>query len=100
LRCLCYVALTGAVYGSARGLLCRSGAWWGAAGLALALPFAALLGWSEPSALLGCAAVLAVALWAQWRWRAHLAAVARWRAERNEVLRRELDALLQRDGDA
>ena len=100
MRCLCYVALTVALYAGVCGACGRAAPWWGAAGLGLALLFLALLGWGEPTAPLWCLAILAVALWARRRWRAYQDDVARWRGERNQALQGELHALRQRRRDA
>src|SRR5262245_36057112 len=73
---------------SGQVLVGRAAPWWGAAGLGVSLPFLALVGWSEPSGLWPWLLLLAVSLGARWRWRAHLAALARWREERDQALRR------------
>ena len=69
MRCLCYAATATALYASCRAVLEKGGRWWGAAGLLVALPLVAVLGWGDPWVLLvvaGLAAALALSIH-QWR---------------------------------
>jgi hypothetical protein len=96
LRCLCLVTAAVALCASADGVLRRVAPWWGAAGLALTLPFLVLGGWGEPSRLWLTLATVGVAGWARWRWRASRAALARWRSKRHLALEEELRARRRR----
>jgi hypothetical protein len=69
LRCLSYAAVAVGVFSSAAGLRLRSAPLWGAAGLAVGLPFAALTVAGDPAGavLLAIPAVAVGLAVAQWR---------------------------------
>jgi hypothetical protein len=82
--------MTAGLGASFLGLAQGSGRWWGAAGLVLTLPNVSLVGWSSPSTLAVCAAVLGIGFWARGRWCASQAALSQWRWQRDQDLQREL----------
>jgi hypothetical protein len=99
-RCLGSLTVTIGLYASLEGICRRAGTWWGAAGLLLNLPFAILFVWEKALGLLAAAVgVLAIALWARWRWRSSQAALAQWRGRRDEALRMEMAELRERAWD-
>jgi hypothetical protein len=90
-----------ALYASAQSVCWGTAPWWGAAGLLLALPFAALAAWGERSGLGFALALLGFFMWAGWRWRVSQEALAKWRSERDRDLRDKLrDSRRQRNQDS